>query len=67
LVPWKIIHFLPQSWKLKMGPSNSSYLSDIGIFHFHDYGRESMAGTYPEGCWVGNDDDVPFSIVVGCF
>ena len=24
-----------------MGPSNSSYLSDIGIFHFHDYGRES--------------------------
>ena len=24
-----------------MGPSNSSYLSNIAIFHFHDYGRES--------------------------
>ena len=25
-----------------MGPSNSSYLSNIAIFHFHDYGRKSI-------------------------
>ena len=24
-----------------MGPSNSSCLSNIAIFHFHDYGRKS--------------------------
>ena len=24
-----------------MGPSNSSYLSNIAIFHFHDYGGKS--------------------------
>ena len=24
-----------------MGPSNSSYLSNIAIFHLHDYGRKS--------------------------
>ena len=33
------LHFLPQSWNSKMGPSNSSYLSNRAIFHFHDYGR----------------------------
>ena len=27
-----------------MGPSNSSYLSKIAIFHFHDYGRK---GNFP--------------------
>ena len=27
-------------WKSKMGPCNSSYLSNIAIFHFHDYGRK---------------------------
>ena len=26
-----------------MGPSNSSYLSNIAIFHFHDYGGKSNA------------------------
>ncbi len=25
-----------------MGPSNSSYLSNIAIVHFHDYGRERV-------------------------
>ena len=25
-----------------MGPSNSSYLSNTAIFHFHDYGRNSI-------------------------
>ena len=35
------LHFLPKSWKSKMGPSNSSFLSNIAIFHFHDYGRKS--------------------------
>jgi len=30
-----------------MGPCNSSYLSDIGIFHFHDYGRESREVVWP--------------------
>ena len=34
----KKVHFLPESWKSKIGPSNSSYLSNIAIFHFHDYG-----------------------------
>ena len=24
-----------------MGPSNTSYLSNTTIFHFHDYGRKS--------------------------
>ena len=24
-----------------MGPSNSSYLSNTAILHFHDYGRKS--------------------------
>ena len=24
-----------------MGPSNSSYLSNMAFFHFHDYGRKS--------------------------
>ena len=36
------LHFLPESWKSKMGPCNSSYLSNIAIFHFHDYGRKSI-------------------------
>ena len=28
-----------------MGPSNSSYLSKIAIFHFYDYGRKSKWST----------------------
>ena len=41
------LHFLPpiiimESWKSKMGPSDSSYLSNIAVFHFHDYLRKSL-------------------------
>ena len=36
------LHHPPHSHgSQKMGPSNSSYLSNIAIFHFHDYGRKS--------------------------
>ena len=37
------IPFLPKSWKWKMGPSNTSFLSFRVVFHFHDYGRESIS------------------------
>ena len=36
----EILHFLPWSWKSTMGPCNSSFLSNIAIFHFHDYGKK---------------------------
>ena len=40
-------HFLSWSWKSKMGPSNTSYLSNKASFHFHDYGRKSnVKGVY---------------------
>ena len=32
---------LPIIMEVKMGPSNSSYLSNIASFHFHDCGRKS--------------------------
>ena len=40
-----------------MGPSNSTYLSNTAIFHFHDYGRKSMSQleTQHQVTMLGND------------
>ena len=35
--------FLPWPWKWKMGPSNSSYLSKIAIFHFMIMGERVIS------------------------
>ena len=51
LTSWDIqvvgLPFLPQSWKGKMGPSNSIYLSNTAIFHFHEYGRKGTNWGFP--------------------
>ena len=36
-----------------MAPSNSSYLSNMAIFHFHDYGRKSTRFQSEELCEGG--------------